>query len=77
MENFFALNYTGKPFGFFDLAHIGALAAVFLLNLFLLRFKNKDETVRRKACVVMAVTLWLNESAWHIWNIYHGTRSIQ
>lgn len=77
MDDFFALNYTGKPFGFFDLAHIGALAAVFLLNLFLLRFKNKDEAIRRKVRIAMAVTLWLNESAWHIWNIYHGTWSIQ
>ena len=62
---------------FFDLTHIGALAAIFLLNLFLLRFKNKDETVRRKVRVAMAVTLWLTESAWHFWNIYHGTWSIQ
>lgn len=25
----------------------------------------------------MAVVLWVNEAAWHIWNIYHGTWSVQ
>jgi hypothetical integral membrane protein (TIGR02206 family) len=25
----------------------------------------------------MAIILWVNEAAWHLWNIYHGTWSVQ
>ena len=34
MDSFFGNTYTGKPFAFFDAAHIGALLAIFLLNIF-------------------------------------------
>ena len=69
MDSFFGTNYTGKPFAFFDAAHIGALLAIFLLNIFLLRYRGKDEAVRRKVRLTMAIVLWLNEASWHLWNI--------
>jgi len=77
MESFFGTNYTGKPFAFFDAAHIGALLAIFLLNIFLLRYRGKDEAVRRKVRLTMAIVLWVNEASWHLWNIAYGTWSIQ
>jgi hypothetical integral membrane protein (TIGR02206 family) len=77
MDSFFGTNYTGKPFTFFDIAHIGALLAIFLLNIFLLRYRDKDESVRYKVRLTMAIILWANEAAWHLWNIAYGTWSIQ
>lgn len=77
MNPFFAYDYIGKPFEFFGAAHIGALLAILLLNLFLLRYRKEDESVRRKVRIAMAAVMWLDESAWHLWNIYHDTWSIQ
>jgi hypothetical integral membrane protein (TIGR02206 family) len=77
MDAFFSPNYTGKPFAFFDAAHIGALLVIFLLNIFLLRYRTKDESVRRKVRLTMAIVLWANEASWHLWNIANGTWSIQ
>lgn len=77
MDSFFSVNYTGKPFAFFDAAHIGALLVIFLLNIFLLRYRTKDESVRRKVRLTMAIVLWANEASWHLWNIANGTWSIQ
>jgi hypothetical integral membrane protein (TIGR02206 family) len=77
MDSFFGTNYTGKPFTFFDTAHIGALLVIFLLNIFLLRYRGKDESVRYKVRLTMAIILWANEAAWHLWNIAYGTWSIQ
>jgi len=74
---FFSYEYSGKPFEFFGIAHIGALLAILLLNLSLLRFKNSDENTRRKVRITMAVVMWVDEAAWHLWNIYHGTWSVQ
>jgi hypothetical integral membrane protein (TIGR02206 family) len=75
--NFFGYEYSGKPFEFFGIAHIGALLTILLLNIFLLQFKNKDEKARRKVRITMAVVMWVDEASWHLWNIYHGTWSVQ
>ena len=77
MGSFFTIYYTGKPFEFFGIAHIGALTAILLFNIFLLRFKNKDEAVRKKVRITLAMIMWLDESAWHLWNIYNGTWNLQ
>lgn len=50
---------------------------ILLLNLYLLRFKRKDESTRIKLRFTLAIILLLDESAWHLWNIYHGTWKIQ
>lgn len=77
MWNFFSYEYIGKPFEFFGIAHIGALLAILLLNVFLLQYKYKDESIRRKVRITMAIILWVNEASWHFWNIYHDTWSVQ
>jgi hypothetical integral membrane protein (TIGR02206 family) len=77
MDSFFSYSYTGNPFAFFGAAHIGALLAIFLLNIYLLRYRNKDESVRRKVRLTMAIILWVNEATLHSWNIVYGTWSIQ
>lgn len=77
MWNFFRYEYNGKPFEFFGTAHIGALLAILLLNVFLLRYKNKDESNRRKVRITMAIVMWVDVATWHMWNIYHGTWSVR
>lgn len=77
MQEFFAYDYRGEPFIFFGTAHIVALLAIVLLNIYLLRYRKKDETTRKKVRIILTSILLLDESAWHIWNIYHGTWNIQ
>ena len=77
MEQFFAGNYSGPAFELFGPAHFAALAAIVLLNLLLLRFKGADERTRHTVRWTMAIILWANEFAWHIWNASVGKWNIQ
>jgi len=77
MGNFFAHDYHGLPFQFFGIAHITALSILILLNLFLLRDRKKDARARKKTHWMIAIILWIDEAAWHIWNIAFGTWNIQ
>jgi hypothetical integral membrane protein (TIGR02206 family) len=77
MQAFFGYDYTGEPFIFFGTAHIAALLCIIALNIFLLRYKHKDESTRKKVRITMAAILWVNEAAWHVWSIATGTWSIQ
>ncbi len=77
MHDFFTFYYTGEPFQFLGAAHLGALLCLVLLNIFLQRYRAKDESVRKKVRVAMAVVLWLNEASWHIWSIATHTWTIQ
>lgn len=72
MEKFFAYDYTGAPFVLFGTAHWIALGVVLLVGLGLTRFKGASEAARKKVRVTLALVLWLNESAWHIWNLAWG-----
>jgi len=77
MNSFFSAYYTDKPFVLFGAAHIGALLIIFLLNIYLLRYRGKDEAVRSKVRWTMAIVLWANEASYHLWNIAYGKWSIQ
>lgn len=77
MNQFFIDNYNGTPFLMFGWAHLGALAVIVLLNLFLLRCKGASEQTRRKIRIGMAAILWVNESSYHLWNIYYGLWNVQ
>jgi hypothetical integral membrane protein (TIGR02206 family) len=77
MRNFFAYDYQGPSFQFLGTAHIIALSILVLLNLFLLRDRKKDEHARKRTRWIIAIVLWLNESAWHIWSIAFGAWNIQ
>jgi hypothetical integral membrane protein (TIGR02206 family) len=72
MEQFFAYDYTGKPFILFGAAHIAALIALVFIAFGLMRFKNADEETRKKVRIVLGIFLWVNESIWHIWNAAWG-----
>lgn len=77
MGNLFAFDYNGAPFQFLGAPHIGALTLIVLLNLFLLRDKRKDESSRERTRYIIAIVLWIDEIAFHVWNIVHGSWNIQ
>jgi len=72
MDQFFAGDYAGPAFELFGPAHLAALLAVVLLNLLLLSLKGADERARSYARWTMALLLWGNELAWHLWNYSIG-----
>lgn len=77
METFFAGNYAGPAFQFLGFAHLGALVFLFLLNLYLLRFRNSSDSTKGKVRWALALILWGNEIAWHYWNHAVGNWTIQ
>ena len=78
MDQFFAgADYPGAAFEFLGAAHLGALAVVLLLNIWLARFKNASEKTKRNIRYSMATILLVNEIAYHIWSLATGQWSIQ
>lgn len=74
---YFAREYRGDPFVLFGTVHIITLIAVALFILGLTRFKGASQQTLYKVRWALALGLWLNEIAWHAWNIAVGTWNIQ
>lgn len=74
---FFARDYTGGAFQLFGPAHLAALGVLVLLNIFLLRFKGSPESTRSKVRWALALTLWIAETSWHLWNYFTGQWTAQ
>jgi hypothetical integral membrane protein (TIGR02206 family) len=77
MAYFFARDYHGPAFELFGSAHLAALLAILALNLFLALFRSSNEKIKTSIRWILAIFLWLDEIAWHIWNIAVGTWSTQ
>ena len=77
MTQFFAADYQGAPFGFLGIAHLGALAFLVLLNLFLIRFRFAADGTKATLRWILALILWGNEFAWHYWHYINGIWTIQ
>lgn len=77
MIQYFAGDYQGPPFEFLGTAHLGAIAFLVLLNLYLLRFRNVSDGKKAAVRWVLALILWGNEFAWHYWNYALGRWTIQ
>jgi hypothetical integral membrane protein (TIGR02206 family) len=77
MGQFFTGDYSGPAFQFLGIAHISALIFLVLLNLFLIRFKNADDAGKSTIRWTLALILWGNEIAWHVWNYAVGKWTIQ
>jgi hypothetical integral membrane protein (TIGR02206 family) len=77
MTEFFAANYPGPAFELFGTSHFDALWALFLLNLFLLRFRNAGDGTKSAVRWILALILLVNEIAWHYWNYVVGKWTIQ
>ena len=74
---YFAGNYHGAPFVLFGPAHILTLFVVALFILGLLRFKDAPESTLYKVRWTLAIVLWLNELAYHAWNLSIGMWTVQ
>jgi hypothetical integral membrane protein (TIGR02206 family) len=77
MTGFFTGDYQGQPFELFGIAHLGAIAVLVLLNLYLLKFRNSDDRTKGAVRWILALILWGNEIAWHYWNYVVGKWTIQ
>lgn len=77
MIDFFNADYQGPAFEMFGITHLVALAALVLLNLVLLRFRNASEATKTRVRWLLALTLVANEVAWHYWNYVYGRWNIQ
>jgi hypothetical integral membrane protein (TIGR02206 family) len=77
MGQYFTADYHGAPFQLFGPAHFGALGALLILNLFLLRFKSASEHIKRTARWILLGVMWGAEIAWHLWNVSNGLWTIQ
>jgi hypothetical integral membrane protein (TIGR02206 family) len=77
MIQYFAGNYQGAPFEFLGDTHLGALAFLVILNIFLLRFRYSSDKTKSAVRWMLALTLWINEFAWHYWNYTTGKWTIQ
>ncbi len=77
MAQYFAYDYHGAPFVLFGTWHLVSLSFFVLLNFAMLGFRKASEQTRRKVRWTMAIILWVNESAWHLWNLYWGQWTVQ
>ena len=77
MTEFFTGDYTGPAFEFLGVAHLGALAFLILLNLYLIRFRYASDTTKGAIRWFLALILFVNEIAWHYWNYVTGRWTIQ
>jgi hypothetical integral membrane protein (TIGR02206 family) len=77
MTSIFAVDFPGHAFQLFGPAHLAALTSIVLLNLFLLRYRSASEETRRTVRWTLALVLWFNEIAWHVWNLAVGRWTIQ
>lgn len=74
---YFTADWNGPAFESLGIAHLGALGALVLLNLFLIRFRNSSDGVKGFWRWVLALVLWTNEIAWHYWNLVTGRWTLQ
>ena len=77
MSKYFAYDYTGAPFVMFGTWHLIALLVIVLLNFGMLGFRKSSAKTRTALRWTMAIVLWVDESSWHIWNLYWGHWTVQ
>jgi len=77
MDQFFAKDFTGGEFVFMGTAHLIVLVSIVFLNIYLLRYRTKNEENRRKVRWTMAIVLWINEVGWQLWNASIGQWNLQ
>ena len=77
MDQFFAGDYPGPAFEFLGTAHLTAISALLLFNLYLLSYRKADDSARSRLRWTLALILWGNEFAWHYWNYAVGKWTLQ
>jgi len=77
MGLYFTGDYPGPAFEFLGAAHLITIAILVALNFWLASFKNASEQTKTRIRWIMAILLWANEIAWHVWNAAVGKWTIQ
>ena len=77
MGLYFAGDYPGPEFQFLGAAHLITIGVLIALNFWLASFKNASERTRAHIRWTLAIILWVNEIAWHVWNAAVGRWTIQ
>lgn len=77
MIQYFTGDYQGPAFDFLGPTHLAALAFLFGLNLFLLRFRYSSARTKSGIRWTLALILWGNEFVWHYWNYIVGKWTLQ
>lgn len=78
MQQYFAYDYDGGAFELFGTGHLVYLAILAALVAYLIwGWPAPDHRSRRRARLVIAVVMLLNEIAWHGWNLATGAWSIR
>lgn len=77
IRKYFAADWAGPAFEYFGVAHLGALGALVLLNVFLVRFRGSTPGTKGFWRWILALTLVVNEAAWHYWTYVNGRWTIQ
>ncbi len=77
MGFYFAGDYPGPEFEFLGAAHLVAIGVLIVLNLWLVSFKNASDATKSRVRWTLAIILWTNEIAWHVWNAEIGKWTIQ
>lgn len=77
MIEFFAEDFQGRAFDYFGPLHLTTLAVFIVLNLSLTLFRNTPDRTKTTLRWLLALTLLVNEIAWHAWNYVYGKWTIQ
>ena len=75
---YFRHDYPGPAFELFGTGHLAALAVIGVIVAFLLwGWRDPDEASRRRARLLIAGIMILNEIGWHYWNAANGAWTLQ
>ena len=78
MQQYFVYQYDGGAFELFGTGHLAYLAILAAIIVYLIwGWKDPDEDSKRRARLLIATVMLINEIAWHTWNIAHGVWSIR
>ncbi len=77
MVNFFSAEWRGAPFVLFEPTHLLMLGLVAVFIVALTRLRNASDVTRARIRVALALALWINEAAWHVWKYSIGQWTIQ
>ena len=78
LQPYFEFDYDGPAFALFGAGHLAALAVLATVVGCLAWCRQPaDEAAKRRGRLLIASIMFLNEAAWHSWNIVNGTWNIQ
>ncbi len=78
MSEYFSTSYDGDPFQLFGTSHLVAIGVIFAAAAVLIGAGRARGAERaRRWRLALALTLLLNELAWHLWNLGTGSWAIE